>query len=59
MTKVRVIFEFEIVAYSDLSAKAEQRIIDFATSGDRLMDVADVYSKEKGKPWFKWQHKEQ
>jgi len=53
MTKVRVIFEFEIVAYSDLSAKAEQKIIDFATSGDRLTDVADVYSKEKGKPWLK------
>ena len=54
MTKVRVIFEFEIATYNDITARVEQRIIDFATSGDRLTDVADMYSKEKGKPWIKW-----
>jgi len=54
MTKVRVIFEFETAAYNDIPARAEQKIIDFATSGDSLKDVADIYSKDKGKPWLKW-----
>ena len=54
MTKVRVIFEFEMVTHSDVLARAEQRIKDFGTSGDLLTDVADVYTKVKGKPWLKW-----
>ena len=54
MTKVRVVFEFEIVKYSNVPEKAEQKIKDFVTSGDRLIDVAGVYSKDKEEPWIPW-----
>ena len=52
MTKVRVVFEFEIVKYSNVPERAEQKIKDFATSGDSLADVAGVYSKDIGEPWI-------
>ena len=54
MTKVRVVFEFEIVKYSNVAERAEQKIKDFATSGDALTDVAGVFAKEKGEPWLSY-----
>jgi len=54
MTKVRVVFEFEIIKYTNVPEKAEQVIKDYATSGDSLVDVAGVYSQEKGEPWIRW-----
>jgi len=54
MTKVRVVFEFEIVKYSNVPERAGQKIRDFVTSGDSLIDVAGVYSKDKGEPWIRW-----
>ena len=54
MTKIRVVFEFEIVAYSNVPDRAEQKIKDFVTSGDSLIDIAGVYSKDKGGPWIRY-----
>lgn len=54
MTKLRVVFEFEIVKHSNVPQRAEQKIKDFVTSSDSLIEVAGIYSKDKGEPWIKW-----
>ena len=54
MTNIRVVFEFEIIKYSNVPEGAERFIREYAKTGDSLVDVAGVYSQEKGEPWIRW-----